>query len=582
MQIGRLTLLCKYEDAVPQSNKFAFRCECGRTKDIILKDVLRGMTKSCGACKTITLDSIINTRFGSLTVTGAGTTLIKSHTSINSVCDCGKTSIAEWHNLKRGAVKSCGKCDLIKAGSLSGQRFGSLVVTSHVDLTPGSKRKIELICDCGKVTFKSAGEVIHGRVKTCGRCDEIVGGDVFGRLTLISDIPIARYSHKTATYRCKCGVDVVKQIISVSHGKTKSCGNCSETKVNWFNSNKAQILSLVPPFEPAQIPNGWLRALEPVIGTRVPFKALCGACGSEYSPWWMNIRRGVSLTCGCLTSRVSSVSLGIKSFLDSKHVPIEQEYKIGDYKYDFVSIDKRVVVEFNGLRWHSFPQSKSQDRKKYNNAVLHGYRPITIFEDEWVHRQSVMEIILNNLLNTSRLVSLRPSACEIRPVPSTEADAFYAKTHYIGPVKAPINYAVFYGQAMVACMSFKRPARQQVKHDYELVRMSSDGLHRVHGIWSKLFNRFITERNPSSIVTYSDNRFFNGAVYGKMGFVHDGNVPQDYYWVKGLRRVHKSSMRKSKEEKSMGMTESELRESDGWRKLFDLGKTRWVYRSPVG
>ena len=74
-------------------------------------------------------------------------------------------------------------------------------------------------------------------------------------------------------------------------------------------------------------------------------------------------------------------------------------------------------------------------------------------------------------------------------------------------------------------------------------------------------------------MSYSDNRLFTGNVYRKMGFTSDGKVKPDYYWAKGDRRHHKSKLRKPR---GSVLTETSLRESQGFRKIWDLGKKRWV------
>ena len=62
-----------------------------------------------------------------------------------------------------------------------------------------------------------------------------------------------------------------------------------------------------------------------------------------------------------------------------------------------------------------------------------------------------------------------------------------------------------------------------------------------------------------------------------MGFKFDGNVTPDYYWIKKQKRFHKSGLRKTKEERLTGLTETQLRGAQGYKKIWDLGKKRWVY-----
>ena len=104
---------------------------------------------------------------------------------------------------------------------------------------------------------------------------------------------------------------------------------------------------------------------------------------------------------------------------------------------------------------------------------------------------------------------------------------------------------------------------------------------RVHGVWSKLLKKFVVENSPKSIVSFSDNRLFSGKVYDAIGFTMDGSVKPDYYWIKGMHRHHKSGLRKKGLERNSGLTETQLREAQGYRKIWDLGKTRWVWRSNV-
>jgi hypothetical protein len=111
--------------------------------------------------------------------------------------------------------------------------------------------------------------------------------------------------------------------------------------------------------------------------------------------------------------------------------------------------------------------------------------------------------------------------------------------------------------------------------------MSSDPGFRIHGVWSKVLQIFKDNYSFKSIVSFSDNRLFSGGVYAKMGFVKDGDVRQDYYWVKGSKRHHKSALRKTEEEKKTGKTEIELREAQGYKRIWDVGKTRWVYITPI-
>jgi hypothetical protein len=264
------------------------------------------------------------------------------------------------------------------------------------------------------------------------------------------------------------------------------------------------------------------------------------------------------------------------SYISSIGLSVLMEEKVNGLKYDMFVPERRLLIEINGLKWHSVDGAKERDIRKYRNAMSSGNEFLMFFEDEC--RSGKAEKILQNRLILSAVRPLRPSECHVRTIGSPDADLFYDLFHYIGPCRPAVSLGAYFDGHLVACMSFSRPTRQS-SHPWELVRMASDPAYRVHGIWSKLFRMFVRERSPSSVVSFSDNRLFTGAVYGKMGFVLDGEVRPDYYWTDGYKRHHKSGLRKKGAERASGLTEAQLRTESGLRKIWDLGKKRWVWCS---
>jgi hypothetical protein len=286
-----------------------------------------------------------------------------------------------------------------------------------------------------------------------------------------------------------------------------------------------------------------------------------------------SIKRGECLTCGCTATHISRAQRDIYCYLLSLGVKVEMEYVINGLRYDIAIPDLMILIEYHGLKWHSVPEAKRRDLAKYRNATNHKYDLICIFEDEWRDRQFAVKALLANKVQASiPVMSVRPNRCNIRHLRPDEANCFYDQHHYIGACHSGINYGVMLGERIVACATFRPPNRQS-RYDYELVRMTSISNIRVHGIWSKILAQFIHEFRPKSIVSFSDNRLFSGGVYKKIGFRFDGNVPPDYYWTKHRKRFNKSGLRKPPGELR---TETELRTSQGYAKMWDLGKKRWV------
>jgi cytochrome c553 len=262
--------------------------------------------------------------------------------------------------------------------------------------------------------------------------------------------------------------------------------------------------------------------------------------------------------------------------LKSLGMNISLNHKINGCVYDIYLPDSNLLIEFYGFKYHSLTHSRKRDLIKYKSAISSNFQYLAIFEDEWKNKKDfVISLILNKINFKKPSFNLRPKQCEIKLINFKEADEFYNTNHYIGACKPRISYGVFFENKLISCSSFKHPTRQS-SHDWELVRMVADPEYRVHGIWSKILKQFISEYSPKSIVSFSDNRLFEGNVYSKIGFKHDGEIPPDYYWIKENKRFHKSGLRKKKLEKETNLTEYQLREAQGFIRIWDLGKKRWV------
>ena len=556
-----------------------WRCDCGRETVKCTGNVTKGTTKTCGRCKEVSIEEQ-QKKFGKLRIKFPRLITSGSAKKLECICDCGReTSIAAFDILGNNTL-SCGHCNNISADELALKKFGKLQIVTPVEVSPSSHKRVKWICDCGKLTSVEVRYVVSGTVKTCGKCNEISAGSLdsqkFNRLKLRDVVSLKSGSNKKVWWVCDCGGESFAQVVAVMSGRTKSCGKCHLIIRAKFEENKEEIRKLRTPIQPNQLPDWAPLALEPILNVKTPFKAQCRLCGGEYSPRWGGVRLGVSLTCGCSSSRVSSGQNEIFKFIEDLGLNPVLEHKVGNLPYDIFVPSRNLVVEFNGLRWHSKPDSKSRDTEKYRNAKKNGLNFLMIFEDEWrLHPQKVKSLIINKL-GLTKPKNLRPSQCEIRRVHWSEVDPLYEAHHYIGPAKAPINYGIFFQEKIIGSVSFKHPTRQS-SYEWELIRMVMNPEFRVHGVWSKIILQFISESSPKSIVSFSDNRLFDGKVYEKMGFKHDGDLRPDYYWTRSDRRFHKSGLRKTKTEKLTGKTEYELREAQGYLRIWDLGKKRWIY-----
>lgn len=566
------------KDIKPGSEKEAdWLCDCGGEITTKICFVLSGTTTCCGKCNEVSAEKMKKKR-GKLRMKYRKSILPGSVKKEWWLCDCGREVFVSIHDVMSGHTTSCGKCNLILAKNIYGKWIGDLTLVISQDLMPGSAKKVDWLCKCGKIKSLSIVSVIAGHTTSCGKCKLIRASESMklrsGKLRLKEAQDMLPGSCKKVLCLCDCGNEKLISISNFVRGHTKSCGMCNTNIKFWYMNNKSIIKSMKCPILKDDI---YVKhfALEDIKSTNQPFKAKCSICNKDYYPRWSDIRLGRSLTCGCFTHRISFPHTEIAEFIKNNEFEVELEYRLGKFTYDIFVPKRKLLLEFNGLRWHSYDIAKSRDMIKYKEGIKLGYSYLSIFEDEWKYNRAKVETLIKNKLKIIKSQSIRPSKCEIKIITSQEANLFYEQFHYIGKCHPKLSYGVFHDSQLIACISFSRPTRQS-KYQWELVRMASNPFYKIHGIWSKLLKKFIQEQSPISIVSFSDNRLFSGAVYEKMGFKFNDEIPSDYYWAKKHKRFHKSALRKTNEEKLTGLTEIKLREAQGYKKIWDIGKKRWV------
>jgi len=581
IKYGKLRMMSPSDSSRGSHRKVEWICDCGRSVIASVCDVVSGGTVSCGKCGLLTADYWENIKYGSLRLKFPQDLLPKSKKKHTWICDCGREVDIQVTSVTSGHTKTCGKCSILSAEHFRVTKYGKLKMANPCESHPSSHTEVLWKCDCGQTTVRPIWLVTSGHTSSCGLCNvkslEYWTNTEFGQLRMSDPQSISPGSNKKVKWKCKCGGILESIICDVTAGKTTRCGLCQSRAVKWYKENEQLLRSLKTPISVNDIPSGWIQPLEDVKKYCEPFPALCGACGERYDPIWGNIVKGSSLTCGCASNHISMAQQDLASWFESLGLEVIMEHPIDKYKYDIYIPSKNFLLEYNGLRWHSGLGAKRRDLQKYNNAINAGFDFISLFEDEWTFKRTKVEQLLKNRLSLSGAQSIRPSECKIRTVLHSEVKPLYDEFHYIGSCNAKLHYGVFLDNKIIAAISFGYPTRQSI-HPWELLRMVSNSEYKIHGVWSKIFGLFIQQNDPTSIVSFSDNRLFSGRIYNKLGFKLDGEVLPDYYWVKANKRYHKSGLRKKGNEKKSLTTEEELRTQQGFSKIWDLGKKRWVWR----
>ena len=260
----------------------------------------------------------------------------------------------------------------------------------------------------------------------------------------------------------------------------------------------------------------------------------------------------------------------------------------------------RVAVEYCGEYWHASAsvEDERKDRNrhldKYRDCEAAGIRLLTVYESEWLARPFAIRRLIRNALGKAR-GKVMARKCEVVTVGGAEAAAFYDRHHPQGGAGWGVNYGLRYKGKLVACMRFGFGANDRgagADRQWTLTRYATR--LAVAGGASRLFAAFVADHKPDNVKSFSDSRYFTGAMYEKLGFALEEQTDPDYqvYHPKtGLlpktawqRKNIPARIRDIGSAEVFDPTTDPRSERDmtyllGAQRMFDCGKKRWVWRA---
>ena len=259
-----------------------------------------------------------------------------------------------------------------------------------------------------------------------------------------------------------------------------------------------------------------------------------------------------------------------------------------EFLFDIVALEAGIAVEYNGLYFHNqkFIKDSGHHLRRSKAAEANELRLVHIFEDDWRNRKPVVQHFLKYLL--AEMPSIMARKTSVTDVDHATARSFYKQYHMQGPSiqSGQLHYGLEHQGELVACMSFTaHGSGRKVLHEghWELVRFASK--LRIQGGASKLFTAFIRQHSPKSVLSFSWSHLFSGGMYERLGFKLDKILPPDYTYVDRTkcRRLHKSGFQHSKLKTKFGenydptLSERLNCEANGFYRIFDCGKKRWLW-----
>lgn len=305
----------------------------------------------------------------------------------------------------------------------------------------------------------------------------------------------------------------------------------------------------------------------------------CNKCQNEFED---KICDGLIPRCEiCYPKHVSSImEKDISNWIKSLNIDVVENTKdiISPLELDIYLPSHNLAIEFNGLYWHSESQGKNFEYhlNKTNTCKEKGIQLIHVFENEWINKQSIVKsIIKSKLYLYDQIISGRQ--CIVKKITSREANDFYFNSHIQEGCRSSINLGLFHRDELVSCLSFSK-SRYNKKYDWEITRFANKLNTKVHGSFGKLWKH----KPEGSIITYSDKRLFNGAIYKKYMTQLNDSRPS-YWYFKDLNMRNRLEFQKHKLSRMLEFYDSNLNEWENmqlnnWDRIWDCGNHVFEYK----
>lgn len=380
-------------------------------------------------------------------------------------------------------------------------------------------------------------------------------------------------------WRCGNG-HVYKARIADRVTRNTECGVCAGKLVlPGFND-----LSTTHPDIAAQMYDAAVSPTTVMSGSKTVVRWECDR-GHE---WFARVANRAQLGAGCPQCAADSfvsafereVAEYIASLLPDVQTSVRRFKGLGISELDIFVPGLNIATECHGVYWHSErfkPKGVHAAKRAACEAI--GIRLIQVWEDDWAERRQVVERMLAHKLGVSSEPRIAARSTTARTATTAEAREFLNVNHIQGFTGATHHLALEHDGRLVALMSLKRTGKPG---ELRLERYATAA--HVLGGQSKLIR--YAEAMVSGwtrLITFADREVSDGGLYERTGWVKDGELAPDYKYRVGNRREHKFSYRLARFRSDPalkfeeGLSERQLAQLNGLDRIWDSGKTRYVY-----
>lgn len=236
-------------------------------------------------------------------------------------------------------------------------------------------------CICGRVKSIRTGDLKNGAVKSCGRCQlaENLTGQQFGKLTVLERefnyVTKSGKKPKGAYWKCscECGGEVITSAKSLKQGTIISCGCVPKAMITKLGKNTLKDLSGQKFGKLTVIKRNMTYTDENKITSKHPYWDCICDCGGQITTLGTSLSQGLVTSCGCISSIGEE---NIRNLLMKSNIKFETQKTFLDlridnawfYRYDFYLPDYNRLIEFDGEQHYSYSNKGWNTEEKFKKT----------------------------------------------------------------------------------------------------------------------------------------------------------------------------------------------------------------------
>lgn len=261
---------------------------------------------------------------------------------------------------------------------------------------------------------------------------------------------------------------------------------------------------------------------------------------------------------------------------------------IGPKELDIVLPDLKIAIEYCGMYWHCEKMARDPRNIHSNKRKLaeeRGYRLITIFENEWLEKDSRKKIKnkILSIIGASQQRRIFARKCDVVDIDNNAADEFMNANHIQGSSTYSIRKALVHEGTIVAVLGLK--VLRETK-TLDLTRFATCA--NVVGGFSKLLKSLKSDPlyGMWPIVTFADLRWscLKTNMYVVNGFKlsHITSPAYHYYHNSTKKLWHRMHFQKKNLGKLLrtydpNLTERQNANANGYYAIYDCGHAKYTY-----